>query len=214
MLPPTIRCALGDEQIGDRVHLVEQVLDQDGDRATGVGERRRHAGDRERRLGIAIGVHQANAVDDVARRDRLLRLVARCRSGRPQRKGAPALEHELRHSGVAQCALEAIAEQRRHRLAVGEALEQPLGALDAARAQVDVEGIAGRLLIGQEGAAQHRCGRRLLQRRRVEVAEAVERLARPCRRIRQQVFDHAEGAEVQALGGLVASCRGGASPAT
>ena len=148
--------ALGDEQVGDRVHLVEQVFDQQRDRTAGLGERGRHADDREGRLGGAVGVHQAHAVDHVARSDRLLRLVARRAARGPQRKGAPAFEHVLRQAGVAQRALEAVAEQGGHRLAVAEAFEQALGALDAARAQVDVERAARRLLVGKEGAAQHR----------------------------------------------------------
>ena len=92
------------------------------------------------------------------------------RSERAQRRDV-AVEGEP-GMALVQAALEAVAEQRAERLAGADAVEQREREPHAPRREVDGERCAGPAGVGEVPGAQDRGGRRLPERRRVDVAVA------------------------------------------
>ena len=193
---------LGEQQVRRGIHLVNHAVDDAGDRiGLHRGQNQRRIGGREYRVDAAlfVFVDQSHAIDHVARGNRFLGLAGRLVAGRHQWISAAQFEYVLRQLLVAQRALEAIPEQRRHGLPIRDAFQQPLRAFDTLGTQVDVKCAVRGLTVGEMAAAQYRRGRRLLQRGRVHITQAVGRLIGRPHRIRQQVFDHTERADVQTL---------------
>ena len=96
--PGDLEHAFGDQEVADGIHLVEQVVDDSRDRRlVRSSQHQRRLGrceDRADARGPVLG-NQADAVDDVARRNRFLRFVARLVARRHQRKCAPQFEDVL-----------------------------------------------------------------------------------------------------------------------
>ena len=97
------------------------------------------------------------------------------RRERAQRRDV-AVEHELAVVLV-QAALEPVAEQRAERLAGADAVEQREREPHAPRGEVERERRVGAADVGQVAGAQDGRGRRLPERRRVDVAVARRRAA-------------------------------------
>ena len=181
----------GDTEIGDGIPQVRQIVDErlhDGTLRGWHGVN-----------GLVAGLEDGDAIDHVARVDRLARAVVGVAVGveaiGAQRILAPERGDARTEQVVAQAAFKTITEQRGQCLALGEALEHRLGGAHTLRRQVEVVGGARGRVVGQIAAAQDRRGRGVAHRWHQHVAEAFAR----AQGVGLEILDEAPGADMDTM---------------